>query len=233
MNSETHDHINDQLAAYALNILDTPEAAQIEAHLVACATCREELQAYQEVIDLLALTLPTAAPPPSLKGKLLQKIDAEQKGAQPARWWRNWHGWYAKRPFWQPVLAVLVILLLISNWQLRQQLNDATTPANFGTVTLTGTEVNTTGILIISADGKHGTLVVQNLPQLPESEAYQLWLIKDGERTSGGLFNVDEDGYRAMWVGSPDPLDSYQNFGVTIEPAAGSPSPTGNKVLGN
>ncbi len=235
MNSETHGHINDQLAAYALNILDTPETAQIEAHLVACVACREELQAYQEVIGLLALTLPTAAPPPGLKGQLLQKIDAEQKGAQPARWWRNWQGWFVKRPFWQPVLAVVLILLLISNWQLRQQLNDATTPANFGTVTLTGTEVyaTATGILIISADGEHGTLVVQNLPVLPETEAYQLWLIKDGQRTSGALFNVAEDGYRAVWVQSPEPLSSYVNFGVTIEPADGSPGPTGNKVLGN
>ena len=233
MNSETHN--NDQLAAYALNMLDAPEAAQVEAHLAACATCQEDLQAYQELVALLALTLPTAAPPPALKVQLLQEIDAKQKGEQPASWWQNWQGWLVKRPLWQPVLAIVIILLLISNWQLRQQLNDATTPANFGTVTLTSTEVNATatGILIISADGEHGTLVVQNLPILPETEAYQLWLIRGDQRTSGALFNVAEDGYRAVWVQSPEPLASYVNFGITIEPAAGSPGPTGDKVLGN
>jgi anti-sigma-K factor RskA len=129
----------------------------------------------------------------------------------------------------------VVLLLLISNFQLRQQLDDASRPANFGTVTLTGSELsaNATGIIVISANGQHGTLVVQNLPVLAEAETYQLWLTKDGQRTDGGIFDVDEDGYRAHWVQAPEPLDSYENFGITVEPAGGSPYPTGNKVLGN
>lgn len=241
MNTETH--TPEQLAAYALNLLDANEAAQVEAHLVTCATCQQELQAYQEVTGVLTLALPTIAPPTDLKAQLMQEIGETTTAKQTAvptpkpqpRAKFNWRTWFQKRPLWQPALVLVLIVLLISNFQLRQRLNEAQTPANFGTVTLSGTEVSTgaTGIIIISADGQHGTLVVQDLPQLPESEAYQLWLIKDGQRTSGGLFNVDEDGYRSLWVGAPEPLGSYQNFGVTIEPAAGSPSPTGDKVLGN
>lgn len=90
-----------------------------------------------------------------------------------------------------------------------------------------------TGLIIISNDGEYGTLIVQNLPHLPEAEAYQLWLIKDGQRTSGGLFNVSEDGYLAKIIYSPEPLAHYQTFGITIEPATGSPGPTGEKVLGS
>lgn len=239
-------HATDQIAAYALNILDAAEAAEVEAHLQNCASCRAELQAYEALVGELAGALPQVAPLPDLKDQLLQEINNPDESAVPTQrtsptakpqtsWQSHWRTWFQKRPLWQPVLAVVALLLLVNNFQLRQRLNEATTPANFGTVTLASTEENAsaTGIIIISTNGEHGTLVVQNLPALPETETYQLWLIKDGQRTNGGVFNVDEDGYRAIWIQAPEPLDSYENFGITIEPAGGSPNPTGDKVLGN
>jgi len=33
-------------------------------------------------------------------------------------------------------------------------------------------------------------------------------------------------------VQANQPLDTYQSFGITIEPNGGSPAPTGKKVLG-
>lgn len=74
--------------------------------------------------------------------------------------------------------------------------------------------------------------MVDGLPKLDESQQYQLWLIKDGERTSGGVFSVTSSGYGWVYVRTPDPLASYQAAGITIEPAGGSPGPTGDKVLG-
>ena len=239
-------HVTDQLAAYALSLLDATEAAQVEAHLATCASCQQELYAYREVTGLLALAAPTVTPPPALKQQLLQEIEDDLETAASTRptpsstepqtsWWETLRNWFQKRPLWQPALVLVLLVLVISNFQLRQRLEDANRPANFGTVTLTATEegASASGVLIISADGEHGTLVVQELPQLPETEGYQLWLVKDGQRISGPVFNVAEDGYRAVWVQSPDPLGSYETFGITIEPAEGSPGPTGEKVLGN
>lgn len=91
---------------------------------------------------------------------------------------------------------------------------------------------NATGLLVISLDGMHGTMVVDQLPVLGEAEQYQLWLIQDGERTSGGVFSVDTQGYKSLYIDSPEPLASYSAFGITVEPAGGSPGPTGEKVLG-
>jgi len=230
-------HVTDQIPAYALNILAAAEAAEVAAHLTTCATCQAELQAYEALVGELAMAVPQVTLPSSLKTQLLQVIRVPSAPASKPKtsWWSNWRNWFQKRPLWQPVLVVVLAFLLISNFQLRQRLDDAQTPANFGTVTLTGGEASAsaTGIIIISADGQHGTLVVQNLPTLPETKAYQLWLVKDGQRIDGGVFNVDDDGYRAYWVQAPEPLDSYENFGVTIEPVGGSPGPTGDKVLGN
>lgn len=235
-------HVTDQIPAYALNIMAAAEAAEVAAHLTTCAACQAELQAYEALVGDLAMAVPQVTPSPSLKTRLLEEIyDAAATAVSPSAkpktsWWSNWRNWFQKRPLWQPALVIgILLLLLFSNFQLRQQLDEANRPANFGTVTLSGTEVSAdaTGILIISADGEHGTLVVQNLPVLPETETYQLWLRKDDQRTDGGTFNVDADGYRAYWVQAPEPLDSYKNFGVTIEPTGGSPGPTGDKVLGN
>ena len=243
MNAETH--VTEQLAAYALGILTANEAAEAETHLATCLACQQELRAYQEAAGLIAFAAPTVTPPATLKEQLLQEVSGEMNTAVPTpspkhitqtnSWLQNLRSWLQRRPVWQPVLVLALILLLISNFQLRQQLDEANTPADFGTVTLTGTEERTAarGILIISADGEHGTLVVQDLPMLPETQTYQLWLIKDGQRTSGALFNVAEDGYRAVWVQSPEPLGSYIDFDVTIEPAEGSVYPTGATVLDN
>jgi anti-sigma-K factor RskA len=88
-------------------------------------------------------------------------------------------------------------------------------------------------MIVISLEGTHGTLVVDNLPPLEEDQQFQLWLVRDSQRASGGVFSVDEDGYGSVWVSSPEPLASYTGFGITIEPAGGSAGPTGEKVLGN
>ena len=82
-------------------------------------------------------------------------------------------------------------------------------------------------------DGDHGTLVVDSLAPLGQDQQYQLWLIQDGERTDGGVFSVNPEGYGSLWVETPQPLSSYSAFGITIEPAGGSPGPTGDKVLGS
>jgi anti-sigma-K factor RskA len=240
MKPETH--VTDQISAYALHILEASEAAQVEAHIATCAACQQELQAQQAVVGLLALAAPTVTPSPTLKTRLMQEIEgelAETAVAAPQipapKSQTNWREWFQKRPLWQPVLVLALLFLLISNFQLRQRLNEAERPAGFGTVTLSGTgpDTDATGIIIISADGLHGTLVVQDLPVLPETEAYQLWLIKDGQRTIGGTFNVDEDGYRAIWLNSDDPLASYEDFDITQEPAGGSEHPTGTTILHN
>ncbi|MCJ7660988.1 MAG: anti-sigma factor, partial [Anaerolineales bacterium] len=89
-----------------------------------------------------------------------------------------------------------------------------------------------TGTLVISMDGEYGVLVVDALPILDESQQYQLWLIYDGQRASGGVFSVNDEGYGSLSVSSEKPLSSYPAFGITIEPAGGSPGPTGEKVLG-
>jgi anti-sigma-K factor RskA len=87
-------------------------------------------------------------------------------------------------------------------------------------------------MLVLSKDGEYGTLIVDGLPLKDETKEYQLWLIDDGLRTSGGVFSVSEEGYGYLEVSSQKPLVAYSEFGITTEPLGGSEGPTGEKVLG-
>jgi anti-sigma-K factor RskA len=90
---------------------------------------------------------------------------------------------------------------------------------------------NATGQIMISKDGRFALLVVMGLPVLDPEYKYQLWLVRDGQRTSGGMFTVTSEGYGSMTISLPQSLSDYSYFDITIEPAEGSPEPTGEKVL--
>jgi hypothetical protein len=89
-----------------------------------------------------------------------------------------------------------------------------------------------TGFVLISAEGEDGALVVDGLPPLDESQQYQLWLIRNGQRTSGAVFSTDEKSYAGTRIRAPGSLLEYSAVGITIEPAGGSEYPTGTQVLG-
>jgi anti-sigma-K factor RskA len=75
-------------------------------------------------------------------------------------------------------------------------------------------------------------LVVHNLPALERGKIYQLWLVDaKGERTSGGTFTLDEERYGWLVVRLTRPLTEFMSMGITVEPAGGSPEPTGPRVM--
>lgn len=237
----TQPHVIELLPAYTLDCLDEEEFVLASEHLAACPDCRTELRAYQAVADQLALAVPDAQPPAHLKRQLMARLQPTRSAAStPARlsWWQQLTALMQRTtPVWGLIGLVLIVALAASNlwlWQQVSRSQDVSRPEQMPTILLTGTEAapQATGLLIVSIDGQHGTLVVDRLPTLDPEREYQLWLVKDGQRTSGGVFSVSRDGYGSVWVKSPQPLSSYTSFGITIEPAGGSPGPTGEKVLG-
>jgi hypothetical protein len=88
------------------------------------------------------------------------------------------------------------------------------------------------GKLFFDPDASMAAMVVTDLPSPPPGQVYQLWLIRNGQRTNGGIFRVGSAGKGYLLVKAPQNLGSYRAVGVTNEPAGGSPGPTGTKVLG-
>ncbi|HSJ52112.1 MAG TPA: anti-sigma factor [Anaerolineae bacterium] len=229
-------HVHDSLPAYALHCLDAEEALRVAEHLARCAECRAALLAYEAVVDRLALGAPDATPPARLKGQIMERIQPPQvaQRAPARREGRPW--WQRAAPAWGLAALVLLVALVASNlwwWQRSADAGQRVGPADMQVVAMTGTETapGASGSLLITADGEYGTLIVDGLPALDPGLGYQLWLIRDGQRVSGGVFDVNDEGYGVLEVSSPEPLSSYTAFGVTVEPESGSPGPTGDKVL--
>jgi anti-sigma-K factor RskA len=234
-------HVIELLPAYALGCLDEEEAVQVAEHLATCQGCRAELLAYEGVASQLALAAPEAALPAGLKQQVMGSLQTPHlaPATGPRRsWWQRFAGLFqAAAPAWGIASLVLVALLVLSNlwwWQRTNREEPTFTSGGMQVVAMAGTDAapEAVGTLVISADGEYGTLVVDGLPALDGDHQYQLWLIRDGQRTSGGVFSVNPEGYGALWVSSPEPLSSFPAFGITTEPAGGSPGPTGDKVLG-
>lgn len=237
-----HDQVLELLPAFVLGSLDEAEVSWVVDHLAGCERCRLEAQAYQTVLDELALTVPEAAPSPELQSRLLARLDRSAATAsvspRPAPSQAPLLSfWQRVGLVWSVVSLLLVLGLSLSNFLLWQRVNSLAGPAatdQMHAILLSSTTAapRASGYLLISADGGRGALVVDDLPVLPADSEYQLWLIRDGQRTSGALFSVDEAGYGLTWITAPDSLFSYPEFGISMEPSGGSPAPTGPKVLG-
>ena len=235
-----NEHVLDLIPAYALNCLDEADFQEVSSHLAECKQCQAETQSYMAVVDKLALASPDATPSTAVKQALMDRVksDLTQEGIEKkGSFWDRLGKSVRKAPAWGLVSAALVVLLLVTNLALLRQVNQPQItqhPAQLRTVNLTGTDAapEAKGMIVISSGDEYGTLVVDHLPVLDSNLQYQLWLIRDGVRTSGAVFSVAQDGYGSVVISSPRHLTDYTSFGITIEPTGGSPGPTGEKVLG-
>jgi len=255
------EHVFDLLPGYALACLDEQDLLQVSRHLPHCPICRAELETYWATADQLAFSLLVQVPPDRLKVSLMKRIQEAEAGSAVPRTdsiaaqeqraapdmradtrggggiWQSLANFFRANALAWGVLALLLVLALsISNLLMWQQVRDirSRVPVDeVNIVKLVGTEnaPQATGYLMVFEEENYGTLVVEHAPELDAGYQYQLWLIKDGQRISGGVFSVDEDGYGVLEIESNEPLSSYPTFGVTIEPEGGSPGPTGSRVL--
>jgi hypothetical protein len=70
-----------------------------------------------------------------------------------------------------------------------------------------------------------------NLPPLPAGRTYQLWVVTAQAPISAGLLTPDAQGSFNETFSTPPDIPQPVAMAVTIEPAGGMPSPTGEKYL--
>ena len=237
MPDDINHHVIDLLPAFVLDALTTEETYQVAEHLSSCAACQVEFNRLQQVADDLPLALRQGTPHPRVKASLMKAIHTRktQPGdsskmaitQQISSLWRAW----------RPALAIaIIVLLIISNVWLWRQLDGVSGQSGFAfqVVTLANNEnsPNAVGELIMDLKGESGTLLVHNLSGLNSTQQYQVWLIRNGEHISAGVFSVDLQGYAQFLIQASDPLNSYDSIGISVEPYGGSLGPTGTSVLG-
>lgn len=74
-------------------------------------------------------------------------------------------------------------------------------------------------------------LVASGLTPAPEGKGYEVWVIGRAAPVAAGVFQVDPDGKAVFRLPDVAETAEVKTFAVTLEPAAGTPAPTGPMVL--
>lgn len=88
------------------------------------------------------------------------------------------------------------------------------------------------GMFMVGPTNKYAILAVLQMEPLPQDKVYQVWLLRGTQRDDGGYFRTDSTGYGQISINAGRPISDYSAIGITLEPAGGSPWPTGTKVMG-
>lgn len=222
--------------AYALNALPAEEQAFFERHLAVCEACRAEVAELQETAAKLAAGA-SAQPPAALRAKVLAAADVTRQLAPEP-------GPPAERPTaatWQrlrermlvPVAACLALVVVALSGVLLTQRSQAP-PESSAVVSVLGAPdletveldlgASVPGRFLYSPTLDRGVLVAHGVADPGGHETYELWLIHDGTPVPAGLFRP-EGGAAIAEVEAP--VRGAELVAVTIEPAGGSETPTG------
>jgi len=219
-------HCGEDVAAYALGALEPAEAEAFARHLETCAVCRDELEAFQQVIDVLPMTAPAFKASPKLRRSVRRAIAdqphpaaGEASRSEPPR--RSW------RPEWlpRPVLGVAAGLAAIAV-ALVIVLSGGGSSTRVVQAQVTGH-----GSASLKISGHRAELVVQHFAAPPSGKIYEVWLVR-GQRApqpTNALFDVNSDGDGDVDV--PGSLEGVSQVLVTPEPAGGSKVPTHAPVI--
>lgn len=242
------------IPAYALGALDDDERAAVEAWLPTDPEAQRLLEEYQEMIDWLPLAAPAQPAPSHLQADLRRRLADQREGVAgrqsddkprltklPPAWPRP-----MLRRDWLPMVAGMAaaLVLLVAALLLALRPNDpgaalyarlVEQPGAREIALLPDVEPAPTGELVASPDGREAVIRVENLPDIGSDQTFQLWLVDEAGARSGGLFrfaNVEGENYIVLPLEKP--VTEYQAFGVSLEPAGGSPyadRPTGPRVF--
>jgi len=256
-----NEHISQEdLALHAMQALSEGDAAAIRAHLATCAVCRAEFAELSGDAAMVGLGVPQHQVPAGSRTRFLDRIaaDAAMAKESPKRETRGkvlpfqanaWIPWAVAA-----ALAIVAVSLGIRLNSLHQELTAATSQvahltdetaqarqvlevltshsAQHVLLTADKTSVEPTGRAIYLADS--GSLIFQanHLKLLALDKTYELWVIPvEGNPIPAGLFRPDAVG-DATVVMPPLPRGvPAKAFGVTVEKAEGSDTPTAPIIL--
>ena len=252
---DENEDIQDLIASYALGSLDQEEVARVEALLAESNKARQALAQFQQVADLMGMAVAEIEPSASFEDRLFSRISEsshESKVETPVQskpssndtnltFLQKLSGLFA-RPTWQIATGLALALFMFSTvymFSLNRQIQNfvearqAEDERRLPTFELASTDnvASNSGLIVMSRDGQDGAVIIDGMEHPADDSQYQLWLIDDGVVEAGPTFELNDRGYGNRWVKSQKPLDSYDHFMVTLEPAGGSDRPTGEPVL--
>jgi anti-sigma-K factor RskA len=229
--------IHELTAGYALDALDPDERRAYEAHLEGCEQCREELAAFWQTTEALAVATSGPAPSAELRDRILAGAREEPQVVVPLA---------SRRRRTAPVLGAVaaiaaVAALAIGLWAagLSSDLDEtraALERERATAVVLADPESRSVslqpggdGRLVVTPEGR-AVLVVDDLGPAPDGKTYEMWVVSPGATPQrAGLF-PGEDGRDVVPVDGT--VEAGQVVLVTVEDQGGVDAPTSEPILG-
>jgi anti-sigma-K factor RskA len=167
-------------------------------------------------VGALAYGAPPVAPPPTLRGRILDAARAERASVT------------VLRPRWAvPVAAAAAIAACaaigLGAWDVSLHNDPGGRGATLEHVALSGGS----GSVLVTPGGS-GALVVSDLAPAPAGDTYEAWVIRGRTAVPAGLFSADKP---TTIVALSRPVPAGSRVAVTVEPAGGTSSPTRTPFL--
>ncbi len=217
-----HRECGGDAAAYALGALEPHEAETFRKHLADCVVCRDEVSAFQAVVDVVPLSAPPQRVPRSLKRRVMAEVRSGRTASRPVPRRRTAPRSWLPRPALAALSAVLVVIVALAAVQALS--SSSSTRVVHASVTWPGSA-------FIRLSGSRGELVVRGMPAPPSGKIYEVWVQRgrSAPAPTSALFTVTASG--AGNVDVPGNLNGVSRVMVTPEPMGGSTVPTHAPVL--
>lgn len=215
------EHLEELMAGYVLNALSAEETTEFEQYLLDNPDLSQQLEKLEEVMGLMAYSVPEINPPDYLLDKILEQVQVSSPAVtiKPK-----------KQIFWRKIAiiagAIATLGLAIDNYLLRQKLNFL--EASVGTLqefetrgfamkeTNVSNQSNTAfGSVVLDLENGKAVIAIENLSPLPENESYVLWAFTKNKKIFCGQFNTNHSGQFIQQL--PIPLKEYDSPVIIME----------------
>ncbi|MRN55039.1 anti-sigma factor [Paenibacillus monticola] len=253
MNNKKQTSICDLSLDVLSGVCTDEERVAFERHLPSCEACQADKDELQLIWEALYADMEPIEPPMDLKQQVMDAAFAADTAMavqtvstisrrKPRRRWL----------FTASAALVLALLILGSAWNITLYQKRASGPLPIEqALSVSASQVSKVvslqpqfpaesqafGIACIIDNGKSKQFVVYvyGAPDTIGTQAYQVWLIKDGVRRSAGTFRVSDEGKGVGVLAMPIQSDtlSFDTIGITLEPDDKGDQPRGEKILGS
>lgn len=219
--------------AYAIDALDDDERVRFEEHLAVCADCRAEVAGLQEAGAELSSTV-SMTPPASLRERVLADVAAVRPLPPEVTSLSSRRRNRRVPAFAAAAAAVVAIGVGGIVWQgttggdERPRAVDPTASTQTSTAqrVMDAQDAETSARALDSGGSVtavrsramgQAVVVAQDLPDLPPSKVYELWLRLDGEMVPAGFISPTDT---SVLQGD---ASNAEAIGITVEQAGGAP----------
>jgi anti-sigma-K factor RskA len=233
-----HERFDELKEAYVLGALTGEERREFEEYLASHPERQAEVEELGVFARLLALSPSEQEPPPELRRRIMDVVEAEagdfHAGRPPAfaRLVRS----VGARSLALGAAATLLLIGLLS-WNLllqgevremHSQVHSLQASRDSRAISLEGSgPAREAQVQLITLKDGRAVLLAENMPSIPENKTFEIWVIHDVPEPSG-LFEPTEDPIATV---VENPVHGAKAIAVTVEPEGGSPRPTTDPML--